>query len=70
MAILLNLVKYKIMNNMDRIDRKNSSSAAKKSGLEAIQRELKKPNARASSGAIHSAKEWRMTGMHCQMVSL
>ena len=35
-----------------------------------IQRELKKLNVRASSGAMHSAKEWRMTGMHCQMLSL
>ena len=42
----------------------------KKSGLEDIQRELKKLNARASSGAMHSAKEWQMTGMHCQMLSL
>ena len=49
---------------------RNSSSPARKSGLEDIQRELKKLNARASSGAMHSAKEWRMTGMHCQMLSL
>ena len=61
---------YKIMNNTDRIDGKKFFSPAKKSGQEAIQRELKKLNARASSGTIHSAKEWRMTGMHCQMLSL
>ena len=65
---------YKIMNNIeiDRIDGKKffkPCRPAKKSGLEDIQRELKNSmqEPRQAQWPMHSAKEWRMTGMHCQI---
>ena len=61
---------YKIMNNIDRIDGKKFFKPCKEVRTRGHSKRVEKLNARASSGAIHSAKEWRMTGMHCQMLSL
>ena len=62
---------YKIMNNIDRIDGKKVFKPCKEVRTRGHSKRVKKKlNARASSGAMHSAKEWRMAGMHCQMLSL
>ena len=61
---------YKIMDNIDRIDGKKFFKPGKEVRTRGHSKRVEKLHARASSGAIHSAKEWRMTGMHCQMLSL